>query len=195
VSDAITVFEVLASTLTFIIGAISVLMVLIGGLRYIISEGDQNSVTAAKNTILYAIVGLVVAMLSYAVVNFVLWRLSSSDRSTPKPDESRLEMASWMPITAFGFAACSVLIAVLVLLRRSSRGLRWIARYSAFWMPPDERARRMGERWGLLRDTDFALRLWFTLTLVVASPITGWRCRRSRRKETFEVRAELESFA
>jgi hypothetical protein len=56
----------------FVIGAISVLMIIIGGLRYTISNGDQGALTSAKNTILYAIVGLIVSLMAYAIVNFVL---------------------------------------------------------------------------------------------------------------------------
>ena len=194
-SDVTAVVGGIVSILLFLTGAIGVVMVVIGGVRFVVSAGDQRSITAAKNMILYAVVGLVVAMLSYAVVNLVISGLPSSDRSMPKPDEPRLLLTGSTPVIAAGFSACSVLIVVLVLLRRSSRGLRWIAGYSSFWMPAEERARRMAERWCLLRDTDFALRLWFALTLLVAGPITGWRCRRSRRKETLEVRAELESFA
>ena len=50
-----------------------------GGVRYIISGGDSKKVTDAKNTILYAILGLVVALLSYAIVNFVLNIVGSGD--------------------------------------------------------------------------------------------------------------------
>ncbi len=60
----------------FVVGAVSVLMIAIGGLRYAISGGDQSSVTAAKNTIIYAIIGLVVAFAAYAIVNFVLTNLA-----------------------------------------------------------------------------------------------------------------------
>ncbi len=56
----------------FITGAISVLMIIIGGLRYTISNGDQGALTSAKNTILYAVVGLIVSVMAYAIVNFVL---------------------------------------------------------------------------------------------------------------------------
>lgn len=56
----------------FIVGAVSVLMVVIGGFRYAVSGGDQSSITSAKNTILYAIVGVIVAFASFAIVNFVL---------------------------------------------------------------------------------------------------------------------------
>ncbi len=58
--------------LVFIIGAVAVLMIIVGGLRYTLSGGDQGTITSAKNTILYAVVGLVVAVAAYAIVNFVL---------------------------------------------------------------------------------------------------------------------------
>lgn len=58
--------------LLFIIGAVAVIMIIIGGIKYTTSNGDQAQVTSAKNTILYAVVGLVVAIMSYAIVNFVL---------------------------------------------------------------------------------------------------------------------------
>ena len=66
------VFSTITNVLLFIIGAISVIMIIIGGLRYILSGGDSTNVSAAKNTILYAIVGMIVALLAYAIVNFVL---------------------------------------------------------------------------------------------------------------------------
>lgn len=65
-------FSTITNVLLFIIGAIAVIMIVIGGLRYVISGGDSNQVTAAKNTILYAVVGIVVAILAYAAVNFVI---------------------------------------------------------------------------------------------------------------------------
>ena len=47
-------------------------MLIIGGIRYTVSGGDSGAVTSAKNTILYAVVGIIVAVLAYAIVNFVL---------------------------------------------------------------------------------------------------------------------------
>ena len=58
--------------LLFIIGIIAVVMLIIGGIRYAVSGGDSGAVTSAKNTILYAIVGLVIAVFAYAIVNWVL---------------------------------------------------------------------------------------------------------------------------
>ncbi len=72
------VFQTVTNILLFIIGAVSVIMLIIGGIRYVVSGGDQSAVTAAKNTILYAIVGIVVAFLAYAAVNFVINQLSTA---------------------------------------------------------------------------------------------------------------------
>lgn len=56
----------------FIVGVLAVIMLIWGGIRYVISGGDATKVKDAKNTILYAIVGLIVAILGYAVVNWVI---------------------------------------------------------------------------------------------------------------------------
>lgn len=72
-----SVFTTIVNVLLFIIGAISVIMLIIGGVRYTLSGGDSGNVTAAKNTILYAIIGLVVAFLAYAIVNWVLGSVSA----------------------------------------------------------------------------------------------------------------------
>ena len=66
------IFKVITNAALFIIGAVSVLMLIYGGIRYTISAGDSKAVTDAKNTILYAIIGIIVALLAYAIVNFVL---------------------------------------------------------------------------------------------------------------------------
>ena len=71
-----SIFQTITNILLFLIGAISVIMLIIGGIRYVISGGDQNQVTSAKNTILYAIIGIIVAFLAYAAVNFVVGSLS-----------------------------------------------------------------------------------------------------------------------
>ena len=66
------VFSEISSVLLFIVGAVAVIMIVIGGLRYVVSGGDASQVQAAKNTILYALVGIIVAILAYAAVNFVI---------------------------------------------------------------------------------------------------------------------------
>lgn len=65
-------FKLITNVLLFIIGAVSVIMLVIGGIRYTVSAGDSNAVTSAKNTIMYAIIGIVVSLLAFAVVNFII---------------------------------------------------------------------------------------------------------------------------
>jgi hypothetical protein len=75
------VFTTITNVLLFVIGAISVIMIIIGGIRYVVSGGDSANVTAAKNTILYAVVGIIVAILAYALVHFVVTSFTASGGS------------------------------------------------------------------------------------------------------------------
>lgn len=67
-----SIVEEIINILTIIVGVIAVIMIIIGGLRYITSGGDSNKVSSAKNTILYAIIGLVIVALAQVIVRFVL---------------------------------------------------------------------------------------------------------------------------
>lgn len=58
------------------LGSIAVLMIVIGGFKYVTSQGDPNHIKAAKETILYSVIGLIVAILSFAVVQAVASRFS-----------------------------------------------------------------------------------------------------------------------
>ena len=64
----------IVNVLLIIVGIAAVIMIIVGGLRYVFSAGDANNTKGAKDTILYAAIGLVVAILAYAIVNFVLTR-------------------------------------------------------------------------------------------------------------------------
>ncbi|MEO5949248.1 MAG: hypothetical protein ABIP74_02505 [Candidatus Saccharimonas sp.] len=66
------IIKTIVNVLLFILGAVAVIMIILGGIRYTISQGDSTAITSAKNTILYAVIGLVVALLAYAIVNFVI---------------------------------------------------------------------------------------------------------------------------
>ena len=66
----------------YAVGVISVVMLIYGGFRYIISGGQKESVTAAKNTILYAIVGLLISIFAYAIVRFVIGAAVGTDSAT-----------------------------------------------------------------------------------------------------------------
>lgn len=65
ITDVINLFSV-------VVGVVSVIMIIIGGFKYITSGGDSGNVSGAKNTIMYAIIGLVVVALSQLIVKFVL---------------------------------------------------------------------------------------------------------------------------
>ena len=71
-SDPQTLVKQFVNIFLFAVGALSVIMLIWGGIRYTTSAGDSSKVTAAKNTVLYAIVGLVIAILAYAIVNMVI---------------------------------------------------------------------------------------------------------------------------
>ena len=66
----------------FAVGVLSVVMLIFGGFRYVISGGKKESVTNAKNTILYAIVVLLVAVFAYAIINFILGAALSGGSTT-----------------------------------------------------------------------------------------------------------------
>ena len=64
-----------------IVGFVAVVMMIMGGISFITSQGDTAKVTKARNTILYGVVGLVVALLAFAIVNFVLGNVFTSNSS------------------------------------------------------------------------------------------------------------------
>ena len=74
------VFRQVTNTVLYIVGIIAVIMLIIGGIRYVVSGGDAKKVTDAKNTVLYAIIGLVICFLAFAIVNFVINALPSSEQ-------------------------------------------------------------------------------------------------------------------
>jgi hypothetical protein len=60
------------SLVSIIVGIIAVIMIIIGGFRFIVSNGDSSKITSARNTIIYALVGLMLAALAQIIVRFVL---------------------------------------------------------------------------------------------------------------------------
>ena len=69
------VFRQITDTILYIVGIIAVIMLIWGGIRYVLSGGDSKKVTDAKNTILYAIIGLIISFLAYAIVHFIITAL------------------------------------------------------------------------------------------------------------------------
>lgn len=73
----VTVTDIINAVL-YVVGILAVVMVIIGGVQYTTSGGDSAAVTKAKNTILYGIIGLVIAVLAYAIVNFVIGKVTGN---------------------------------------------------------------------------------------------------------------------
>jgi len=63
------------NTLLSIVGIVAVIMIIVGAFRMVLSSGNEKSVADARNTILYAVIGLVIAVLAFAIVNFVIGKL------------------------------------------------------------------------------------------------------------------------
>ena len=55
-----------------IIAVIAVIMIIIGGIEYTVSRGDAAKTKKGRDTIIYSVIGLVIALLAFAIVNFVL---------------------------------------------------------------------------------------------------------------------------
>jgi hypothetical protein len=77
-SDLNGIITTVVNIISIIVGVIAVIMIIVGGLRYITSGGKQESVTGAKNTILYALIGLVIVALAQIIVRFVIGKTVSS---------------------------------------------------------------------------------------------------------------------
>lgn len=80
-SDAATKVDGIIATVinifSLVVGIVAVIMIIVGGLKYITSGGDSGNVTGAKNTILYAVIGLVVVALAQFIVKFVLGKATA----------------------------------------------------------------------------------------------------------------------
>ncbi len=70
------VITLVINILSLIVGVVAVIMIIVGGLKYVLSSGDSGNVTGAKNTIIFAIVGLVIVALAQFIVRFVLAKVT-----------------------------------------------------------------------------------------------------------------------
>ncbi len=68
IADGLNIFSI-------IVGVIAVIMVIFGGLKFILARGESANVSSARNTVLYAIIGLVIAGFAQIIVRFVLDRV------------------------------------------------------------------------------------------------------------------------
>lgn len=75
-SNLTDIVSIIVDTLLFALAGTCVVVIIIGGVRFSMSGGNSTGVTNAKNSILYGVVGLVVAFAAYAIVHFVIGRFS-----------------------------------------------------------------------------------------------------------------------
>ena len=71
-----TIIKVIIEVFSSIIGVVSVIMIMVGGFKYITSNGDANNVKNAKSTITYAVVGLVIVAFAQIIVKYVLAKVT-----------------------------------------------------------------------------------------------------------------------
>lgn len=68
------IITTIINVMLFIAGALAVIMIIYGGIRYITAHGDEKQVKVAKDTIVYSVAGLIIAILAYALVTFIFDR-------------------------------------------------------------------------------------------------------------------------
>ena len=71
-NDLMTTLNTIINVVIGIIGFVAVMVIILGGVQYTTSAGDSGKVKKAKDTIMYGIIGLVVALMAYSIVNFIL---------------------------------------------------------------------------------------------------------------------------
>ena len=71
-TDIASVIQTILNSVIAICGIIAVIFIVIGGIKYMTSSGDSGKVKQARDTILYAVIGLIVCALAFAIVNFVI---------------------------------------------------------------------------------------------------------------------------
>ncbi len=68
---ALNIVGTITDFLMWALGIVSVIMIVVGGFKYVTSNGDANAIQSAKNTILYAVIGLAIAILGQVIIQFV----------------------------------------------------------------------------------------------------------------------------
>lgn len=70
-ADSSLITDIL-NTIFIVAGALATIFIIIGGLRYVLSFGSPDALQKAKNTVLYAVVGLLISVFAFTIVNFVI---------------------------------------------------------------------------------------------------------------------------
>lgn len=72
------VITTIINTMLFIVGLLAVIMIIYAGIRFVTAHGDEKQVESARQTIIYSVVGLIVAILAYALVNWVFTQFKTN---------------------------------------------------------------------------------------------------------------------
>ena len=76
------IINTVINVFSIVVGAVSVIMIIVGGFRYITSGGNDTSIAGAKNTIVYALIGLVIVVLAQVIVHYLINRLGTVGTSS-----------------------------------------------------------------------------------------------------------------
>lgn len=82
------ILATIVSIMSIIVGAVAIIMIIISGLRYITAAGDSGKVTSAKNTLIYALIGVAVAALAQFLVHFVFTVSTNATDAPPATSKS-----------------------------------------------------------------------------------------------------------
>ena len=74
-----------------VLGLVCVVVMIIGGVNYMTSSGDAGKVKKAKDTILYALIGLIICVLSFAIINWTIDTINNSTKSEEESEETEEE--------------------------------------------------------------------------------------------------------
>ena len=72
------IFQTVINIMLFIVGVLAVVMIIFSGIRYTSSRGDPKQVESAKNTLMYSIIGLVIAIFAYAIINWIVFAATNT---------------------------------------------------------------------------------------------------------------------
>ncbi len=92
--------KTIVNLISYIAGIIAVIMVVVAGIKYTTSGGDSGKVAAAKNTLIYALIGVAVAALAQFLVHFVLTQANNADNPEPKKKTSQTLRAADVAVLA-----------------------------------------------------------------------------------------------
>lgn len=81
----------------WLVGILAVVMIIVGGIKYITSGGDANKLTSAKNTILYSVIGLIIAIFAYVIVDWVSKSAEKGFKAQSAQQQCADTGGTWVP--------------------------------------------------------------------------------------------------